>query len=136
MKIEHPNEQLMGVASAAGAYLLWGILPLYWKLIYWIPSLEILAHRVAWSLLFMVLILRVTGKFKLFCGELREVVSRPKKFSGVIMASIFITVNWLTYIWAMNHNHIIETSLGYYIYFHLDGFNGFFTGQNRIIYCP
>jgi chloramphenicol-sensitive protein RarD len=79
MKTERSNEQLAGVASAAGAYVLWGILPLYWKLVDSVPSLEIMAHRVAWSLLFMALIVLVTGKLRPFWGELREVVSRLKK---------------------------------------------------------
>lgn len=115
MKLGQPNEQLAGSASAVGAYVLWGILPLYWKTVYSVPALEIMSHRVAWSFVFMVLVLLTTGKAGPFLGELREIVSRWKKLSGVFFASFLISVNWLTYIWAVNNNHIIETSLGYYI---------------------
>jgi len=115
MKLGQPNEQLAGIASAVGAYVLWGVLPLYWKAVYSVPALEILPHRVAWSFVFMVLVLLTTGKKGPFLGELREIISRWKKLSGVFFASFLISVNWLIYIWAVNNNHIIETSLGYYI---------------------
>lgn len=115
MKLEQTNERVVGIASAAGASVLWGIFPVYWKLVYQVPALEILSHRVAWSFIFLVLVLLVTGKLRSFWGELCEIFSRLKKLSGVFAAALLISLNWLTYIWAVNNNHIIETSLGYYI---------------------
>lgn len=115
MNTEKPNERLAGVAAAAGAYLLWGILPVYWKQINTVPAFEILSHRMAWSFVFMVLILLVTGKAGAFLGELREILSRHKKLLGVFLAAFLISINWLLYIWAVNNNHIVQTSLGYYI---------------------
>lgn len=115
MKLEQINERAVGIASAAGASVLWGIFPVYWKLVNQVPALEILSHRVVWSFLFLVLLLLVTGKLRSFGGELCEVISRQKKLAGVFAASLLISVNWLIYIWAVNNNHIIETSLGYYI---------------------
>lgn len=109
------NEQVNGVASAVGAYLLWGFFPIYWKLLQVVPPQEILAHRIVWSFVFLVLVLLATGKMGSFAAELRGLVDHPPKIAGVILASIFITVNWYTYIWAVNHDRVVESSLGYYI---------------------
>lgn len=115
MKIAQTDERFTGVLATAGAYLLWGILPLYWKLVNLVPPLEILAQRIIWSFFFMVLVLLSTRKFKAFWRELCEISCKLKRLPGIVIASLLIIVNWLTYIWAVNSNHIIETSLGYYI---------------------
>lgn len=109
------NEQLSGIASAAGAYLLWGFLPIYWKLVQIVPPQEILAHRIVWSFVFLLLVLLAAGKMKSFVAELRDILAQPPKIIGVVLASVFITANWFTYIWAVNHEHVVESSLGYYI---------------------
>lgn len=109
------REQMLGIFYALAAYVLWGILPVYWKLVQQVPAQEILAHRVVWSFVFMLAILLVTGQLKSFWGDLRQIAVRPKRLVGVIMASVLISVNWVTYIWAVNNNRVIETSLGYYI---------------------
>lgn len=109
------NEQAVGITSVLSAYVLWGILPIYWKFIYFVPSLEILAHRVVWSFAFLVIVLLIAGKARAFVGELKQIIIRPKQLFSLLFASILISINWLTYIWAVNNNHIIETSLGYYI---------------------
>ncbi|MHB8918144.1 MAG: EamA family transporter RarD [Desulfocucumaceae bacterium] len=109
------NEQAVGITSILSAYVLWGILPIYWKFIYFVPSLEILAHRVVWSFIFLIIILLIAGKARAFVGEFKQIIIRPKQLFSLLFASILISVNWLTYIWAVNNNHIIETSLGYYI---------------------
>jgi chloramphenicol-sensitive protein RarD len=115
MKFGQHDERLIGVMSAAGAYILWGILPLYWKLIEQVPAFEILAHRIIWSFLFTVGIIFATGKLKPFWGELIDNIFHLRNLSGIFLASFLITVNWGTYIWAVNNNHIVESSLGYYI---------------------
>ncbi|MFZ5648576.1 MAG: EamA family transporter RarD [Bacillota bacterium] len=115
MKFDQSNEQTVGIVSAASAYILWGILPIYWKFVYPVSSSEILAHRVVWSFIFLACVLFVAGILKPFLSETREIVSSPKQLLALVMSSIFISINWLTYIWAVNNNHIIETSLGYYI---------------------
>lgn len=104
-----------GIAAALGAYILWGILPVYWKLIHAVTAYEILAHRIIWSFVFMLLILLVSGKFTSFWAEARQIVAEPRKLFGITMASLLISINWLTYIWAVNDNRIVETSLGYYM---------------------
>lgn len=115
MKVEQCSEQSLGIASAAGAYVLWGILPVYWKLVHDVPSEQVLAHRIVWSFVFMVFVLLATRKLGGFWGELCEIFSQPKKLIGITMASALISLNWFTYIWAVNNEHMIEASLGYYI---------------------
>jgi chloramphenicol-sensitive protein RarD len=115
MQFKKMNETLIGIASGSGAYLLWGVLPAYWKLVYPVPAQEILAHRIIWSFFLMLGILIVTKRLRLFLAEFRYIISQPKKLFCVIMAALLISVNWVTYIWAVNDNRIIETSLGYYI---------------------
>ncbi|SDB88789.1 chloramphenicol-sensitive protein RarD [Williamwhitmania taraxaci] len=96
---------------AIAAYGIWGILPIYWKSIKQIPATDILAHRIFWSFLFLAVIIsgmRKWGEFKLAFKSLRS-------FLAVGLASILISTNWLLYIWAVNNNHIVEASLGYFI---------------------
>lgn len=109
------KDHAAGIAAGAGAYILWGILPLYWKLIDDVPSEEILAHRMIWSFAFMLIVLLVLRRTKKFVQELKELISNRKKLIGLTLAAVFITINWYTYIWAVNNNHVVEASLGYYI---------------------
>ncbi len=115
MKQKNTNEYVIGTASAAGAFLLWGILPVYWKSIISVPSDQIIAHRILWCFLFLVLVLILAGRFKGFLSELRGVMARPKQLAGLFTASLLISINWYLYIWAVNSGRIVETSLGYYI---------------------
>ncbi len=115
MKKEKPNEQLIGIISATGAYILWGILPVYWKLVQNVPPFEILAHRVIWSFVFLALVIFLSGRIISFFIEVRTLIAHKKRALGVLAASVLVTANWLTYIWAVNNNHIVESSLGYYI---------------------
>lgn len=104
-----------GILSAIAAYVFWGILPMYWKLIAEIPAHEILAHRIFWSFIFMACLLTVMKKNQAFYVECRQVAAQPRKLFGVVAGAVLISVNWFIYIWAVNDNRIIETSLGYYI---------------------
>lgn len=104
-----------GILSAFGAYLLWGLLPIYWKLLKRASALEILSHRVLWSLLFLLILLCITRRIGLFRLETQSVLTQPRKMLGVLATASLISVNWLVYIWAVNDNRIVETSLGYYI---------------------
>lgn len=115
MKAGIDQDQTIGIVSGAGAYFLWGILPLYWKLVATVPSEEVLAHRIIWSFVFMMAILLVLGKLSSFQKELISILRKPKKLTAIIFASLFITINWYAFIWAVNHDHVIQTSLGYYI---------------------
>ena len=100
-----------GVILALFAYLIWGLLPIYWKTLDHVPSLEILANRIFWSFIFFSIILFFQNKWKDLIGRLKG----TNIFIYVVVPALLITTNWLTYIWAVNADFIIETSLGYLI---------------------
>ena len=95
--------------------MLWGMLPIYWKLLKQASALEILSHRILWSLFFLLLLLAITRRVGLFRLETQSVFTQPRKMLGILATASLISVNWLVYIWAVNANRIVETSLGYYI---------------------
>lgn len=109
------NTDKLGVFYAAFSYVLWGFLPIYWKFIDTISAGEILAHRIIWSFLFMVIVVLVVRKWPGFIEELKTILHDKKKLISITLASIIISINWLTYIWAVNSDHVIQASLGYYI---------------------
>jgi chloramphenicol-sensitive protein RarD len=109
------SETQLGAIYAAFSYLLWGLLPIYWKLLNTVQAKEILANRVFWSFIFMLLILVLTKKWGLFVETLKGFAQNKKQMYALIAASILISINWFVYIWAVNNGHMIETSLGYYI---------------------
>jgi chloramphenicol-sensitive protein RarD len=100
-----------GVAQALGAYVLWGLLPLYWRALRGVPALEILAHRIVWSLVFLVGVVWLGGRLLAVWSELGR--GGALRLHG--MAAGLLAVNWLTYIHGVNTDRIVETSLGYYI---------------------
>lgn len=105
----------LGIVCAGLSYILWGFLPLFWKLVDEVSAGEILAHRIVWSLVFMLVILLFLRKLPSFTLELKALLVTRKRFIGIALASIFISINWGLYIWAVNADRIIEASLGYYI---------------------
>lgn len=115
MKILKRNQGALGVGYVTGAYLLWGILPVYWKLLQNVPPVQILAHRIVWAFGFLLALLLVTGKFVAFCNEAVQIARQPRKMATVFVVAVILNLNWLTYIWAVNSDHIVQTSLGYYI---------------------
>ncbi len=100
-----------GFWLAVGAYGLWGFFPLYWKQLQGVPAQEIVAHRVIWSLVFLIGVVIVSRRFRQISGHLRQ---RRVVFIYTISA-VLLSVNWLTYIWGVNAGYVVETSLGYFI---------------------
>mgnify|MGYP001030623752 FL=1 len=100
-----------GVWYAVGAYLLWGLLPIYWKALQTVPALQILNHRVVWSLGFLASILLVRRDWE----PLRLALKSRRILLIYLATSCLLGVNWLTYIWGVNAGFIVETSLGYFI---------------------
>ncbi|MCM3636024.1 EamA family transporter RarD [Paenibacillus camelliae] len=100
-----------GIIYGLLAYLTWGLLPLYWKLFNAMPAGEILAHRILWSFVFVAVLVTVAKRWK----QLKSVVKDRKSRWAVVLCSIFISCNWLLFIWAVNSGNVIETSLGYYM---------------------
>ncbi len=100
-----------GLLAAAAAFFLWGILPIYWRLLQQVPAYEILCHRMSWSLVVAFGLVVVTGRRKLLARALKE----PKNRRTFAATGLLLAVNWLLYIWAVNAGYIVETSLGYFI---------------------
>ncbi|HEY0735158.1 MAG TPA: EamA family transporter RarD [Herpetosiphonaceae bacterium] len=100
-----------GVFYGVGAYLLWGLLPIFWKSLHHVPALEILAHRMVWSLAFVVVLLAVQGHWR----WLVPVLKNGRVLLTFTVSALLLSLNWFIYIWAVNAGHIVETSLGYFI---------------------
>lgn len=100
-----------GAIYAALAFAIWGIFPLYFRQIAHVPSGEILAHRIIWSLVFVVVALSLRRQW----GWLKPVLRQPKVLAAFTASALLLSVNWLTYIWAINNGHVIDASLGYFI---------------------
>jgi chloramphenicol-sensitive protein RarD len=99
-----------GLVYALLSYGIWGVFPLYWKLLHHVPPQQILSHRIVWSLLFLFIIL-AWRRDKIFIHYL----SSPKTLGILVLSGSLIGINWFTYIYAVNNNHIVDASLGYYI---------------------
>ncbi|MCM3759985.1 EamA family transporter RarD [Alkalihalobacillus oceani] len=104
-----------GVIATVTAYLLWGILPLYWKLLEHVPAMEVLAHRIIWSLVLMFLLLLARKQLPAFWKECKIIFSNKKSAFGITFAAFFISINWFLFIWAVANERVVEASLGYYI---------------------
>jgi RarD protein len=100
-----------GVLFGIAAYTMWGLFPLYWPLLKPSGAVEILAHRMTWSLVAVVVILAVRRHWSWF-GDL---IRRPAKLGLLALAAVVITVNWGVYIYAVNSDHVVESALGYFI---------------------
>ncbi|SNZ04291.1 chloramphenicol-sensitive protein RarD [Terribacillus aidingensis] len=104
-----------GVIYAALAYVMWGILPLFWNLLEEIDAGHLLAHRIVWSFVTMIFIVLVLGKIRPFIHQLKDLFLNKRAFWGLFAASLTVSVNWLVFIWAVNAGHVLQSSLGYYI---------------------
>lgn len=100
-----------GILYAVLAYLAWGLLPLYWRLFENMPAWEVLAHRVVWAFVFVGVLVAASKQWK----QLKKVLSGRRTIIAVVLCSLFISANWLIYIWAVNNDRVVETSLGYYM---------------------
>jgi len=100
-----------GVAYGVAAYGMWGLFPIYFKALSGIPALEVLAHRIVWSVVLLVPLVLVRGQWT----ELRRVISSKKTLATLILTTVLIAVNWYLFIWAIAHDRVLEASLGYFI---------------------
>lgn len=100
-----------GIWYALGAYVLWGLLPVYWKWLHNVPALQVISHRIFWSCLTLTVVIALTRQWPAFRAALR----RPRVLGIYLVAALLIGVNWLVYIWAVIAGFIVETSLGYFI---------------------
>ncbi|MFC2157410.1 EamA family transporter RarD [Acidobacteriota bacterium] len=105
------SENRKGTLYAIAAFSVWGVLPIYWKALQHVSSLQILAHRILWSFVFLVFLMTVGKRW----NGIKTSLSQPKTKVILLVTTVIITINWLTYIWAVTHGHIIDSSLGYFI---------------------
>jgi chloramphenicol-sensitive protein RarD len=105
------SELRRGYLYGLGAYLWWGVFPVYLKLLAPAGALEILAHRVIWSVVFIALLLSALRNW----GFLRALARRPRALAGIALAAVLISVNWGLYIYGVNSSRVVETALGYFI---------------------
>ena len=102
---------IVGGVYATAAFLIWGLSPLYWKALKAVPAFEILMHRMIWSFLFFLPIILLQRRFKEFIALLKD-----KLIAAILLGTtVIVGFNWFLFIWAINHDHVLQTSLGYYI---------------------
>jgi chloramphenicol-sensitive protein RarD len=99
-----------GIVYALGAYIFWGLFPIYWKLLAGIPALQLLGHRIFWSFLLLLGIVLVARQ-----GRILQAALNRRVLVIYSVAAVLIAINWLTYVWAVGAGFIVETSLGYFI---------------------
>jgi len=100
-----------GLVNALIAYTMWGVLPLYWKLFNDVPAGEILSHRVVWSFVFVGILVTIQRRW----GDIKRIMSSRSLLLALTASGLLIAANWLIFIWAVNNDHVVETSLGYYL---------------------
>jgi chloramphenicol-sensitive protein RarD len=105
------REAAAGVLYAGGAFLIWGLSPVYWKAMQMVPALEIVTHRVVWSFLFLMVLTLVQRRW----GEFKDVLKTPRTLLILALTTLLVSCNWLLYIWAVNAGYMLQASLGYYI---------------------
>jgi len=100
-----------GLLYGLAAYGLWGVLPIYFKLLQAVPAIDIVAHRIVWSLIALALLVTLLGAW----GEVRAAIRRRRTLGLLVLSALLIGVNWLLYVYAINSGHILAGSLGYYL---------------------
>lgn len=109
---ESPDERVRnGVIAGLAAYLMWGVLPVYFKLVDDVASLEVLAHRIIWAVPFGALIIAWRRQWP----EVRAALRHRRTFAFLSLSAVLIAANWLVYIYAVQNEQIFQASLGYYI---------------------
>jgi chloramphenicol-sensitive protein RarD len=105
------SEQRRGFLFGLGAFVVWGLFPLYWKLLDDTGAVELLAHRIFWSMVTIAGLVAVRRRF----SQLKAVWADPVKRWWLVLAAVLITFNWGTFIWGVTNGHVVETSLGYFV---------------------
>jgi len=100
-----------GIWYGIGAYVTWGLFPIYWKWLHHVPALQLLGHRILWSFLMLFVAILTSRQWNIF----RAAVLAPRVLRIYLAAAVLVGINWLVYVWAVNAGFIVETSLGYYI---------------------
>ncbi|SER91116.1 EamA family transporter RarD [Psychrobacillus sp. OK032] len=109
------KEEKQGIIIVATAYILWGFMPIFWKMLDHVSSDEILAGRVIWSFVFTLLLVVIGRNYKQLVIDIQVLWKDRKAFWSLVLASYLVTGNWFIFIYAVNAGYIVQTSLGYYI---------------------
>lgn len=104
------DDYITGHFSTLFAFVIWGVLPIFWKQLKHVPPQEILAHRIFWAFIFLLLINVIFKRKKIF-----ELLKNKKKRNSIVLTAALISVNWMVFIFAVNTDHIVDASLGYFI---------------------
>jgi len=105
------TEQRKGAIFACLAFFMWGLAPIYFKMIQHVSAFEILMHRVIWSVMFLILVVSVLN----YWNKIKRILIQPKLILMLVVTSTLLGFNWGLFIWAINNNHMLDASLGYYI---------------------
>jgi len=100
-----------GLAAATAAFTIWGLFPVYLHPLSSVPALQVIAHRVVWSCVFLLSWLLLRGEL----GRLSVTFARPALLARLALTALLISCSWLVYVWSVTHDHVVDTSLGYYI---------------------
>lgn len=103
-----------GLSTTLLCCLIWGLLPLYWALLNQVSSFSVLSHRIIWSGFWMFFLVIATGRQQLRM-DIQHLRAHLSQFGLLLLAAVLISINWFTYIWAVTNQHVLDTSLGYYI---------------------
>jgi chloramphenicol-sensitive protein RarD len=106
----NPNVPRGAVAAAAG-FLIWGLVPVYWKQLAGINPVELITHRIVWSLVFLLAVVGWQRNFP----ALRDAFKNGRLVALNLLSSVLLAANWTVYVWAVNTGHVIESSLGYFL---------------------
>lgn len=109
--MDNNNKAIHGIIFALAAYFLWGIAPLYFKQLAEVPAIDIIMHRIVWSALLLLVLVTLIKQWP----KVRFAVRHKRSLVLLLASSFLIGVNWLIFIWAVNNDHLIDASLGYYI---------------------
>ena len=111
MNIDDQQRARQGVLFALGAYTMWGIAPIYFKALGQVTAPEVLCHRIIWSFFFLAFLIHISHRWK----TVRDVINNKKSMLYLFTTALLVGGNWLLFIWAVNADHMLEASLGYYI---------------------
>jgi chloramphenicol-sensitive protein RarD len=106
-----PPGAARGALAATSSFLFWGLVPVYWKQMQSVAAIELIMHRIVWSLLFLLGVLAWQKKF----GDLRAAFGQKRLIGLNVLSSLLLAANWTVYVWAVNSGHVIESSLGYFL---------------------
>ena len=112
--MESPNTRpadARGIAYAAIAYVMWGLFPLFWRPLHAIAATELIAHRIVWSLVFVVALTVALGGW----AGLKSALRSPRTLGLHLLSGVLLAINWLTYVWGVNNDRVLEASLGYFL---------------------